>query len=43
VWEEVDIAIKARDLCKMFRRDTGEIVHALDGVSIEARLHALTH
>jgi ABC-2 type transport system ATP-binding protein len=31
-----------RDLKKTFRRDTGEVVHALDGVSIEARSGKLT-
>ncbi len=30
------------DLKKTFRRDTGEVVHALDGVSIEARRGELT-
>jgi len=36
------IAIRSRDLRKWFRRETGELVQALDGVSIEARQGALT-
>jgi ABC-2 type transport system ATP-binding protein len=31
-----------RDICKAFRRSTGEVVRALDGVSIEARHGTLT-
>src|SRR5262249_49489343 len=37
-----EMAIRARDLRKTFRRETGELVQALDGVSIEAQQGALT-
>jgi ABC-2 type transport system ATP-binding protein len=37
-----DLAIRASDLRKVFRLKTGELVQALDGVSIEARHGALT-
>jgi ABC-2 type transport system ATP-binding protein len=40
--EASDLVIRARDLRKTFRRETGELVHALDGVSIEAHQGALT-
>ena len=36
------IALCSRDLRKGFRRETGELLQALDGVSIEARQGALT-
>jgi len=36
------LAIRARDLRKSFRRETGELVKALDGVSIEAHQGELT-
>ena len=36
------LPIAGRDIAKMFRRGTGEVVHALDGVSFEARHGALT-
>src|SRR5215831_9321433 len=36
------LAIRARDLRKTFRRETGELVKALDGVYIEARQGELT-
>ena len=34
--------LRARDLRKSFRRNTGEIIHALDGISMEARPGTLT-
>jgi ABC-2 type transport system ATP-binding protein len=37
-----DLAIRARYLRKTFRRETGELVQALDGVSLEAHQGALT-
>jgi len=37
-----EIAIRARNLLKTFRRQTGELVQALNGVSIEAHQGALT-
>jgi ABC-2 type transport system ATP-binding protein len=36
------LAIRARDLHKTFRRETGELVQALEGISIEAQQGALT-
>jgi len=36
------IALVGRDIRKTFRRDTGEVVHALDGVSMQAHHRALT-
>src|SRR5215471_13160151 len=36
------LAIRARDLRKTFRRETGELVQALDGVSVEAHQGELT-
>jgi ABC-2 type transport system ATP-binding protein len=36
------LALRAREVRKTFRRDTGEVVRALDGVSVEARHGALT-
>ena len=35
-------ALFGRDLRKTFRRETGEVVHALDGVSLEAAHGTLT-
>jgi ABC-2 type transport system ATP-binding protein len=35
-------ALRAREVRKTFRRDTGEVVRALDGVSVEAAPGALT-
>jgi ABC-2 type transport system ATP-binding protein len=35
-------AVVGRDICKTFRRATGEVVHALDGVSLDARHGSLT-
>ena len=37
-----EIVIRARDLLKTFRRETGELVQALDGVSFEAQQGELT-
>lgn len=34
--------LRGRNLCKTFRRDSGEVVPALDGVSLEARHGTLT-
>jgi len=36
------LPIAGRDIKKMFRRETGEVIHALDGVSLEAKPGALT-
>ena len=38
----VTLPIVGRDICKTFRLDTGEVVRALDGVSLEARHGTLT-
>jgi ABC-2 type transport system ATP-binding protein len=38
----VTLPIVGRDICKTFRLGTGEVVRALDGVSLEARHGALT-
>lgn len=35
-------ALSARAVCKRFRRETGEMVQALDGISLEMRRGALT-
>src|SRR5579862_2920054 len=37
-----ELVLSGRDLRKEFRRDTGEVVHALEGVSLEARHGSLT-
>lgn len=37
-----DAVVMGRDLRKTFRRDSGEIVHALDGISLEVERGALT-
>src|SRR5207244_13630448 len=39
---ETTAALFGRDLRKTFRRETGEVVHALDGVSLEAAHGTLT-
>jgi ABC-2 type transport system ATP-binding protein len=39
---EAGLALRGRDLRKTFRRDTGEMIQALDGVSVEAALGTLT-
>jgi ABC-2 type transport system ATP-binding protein len=36
------LPLVGRDICKTFRRSTGEVVHALDSVSLEARHGTLT-
>jgi ABC-2 type transport system ATP-binding protein len=36
------LVLCGRDIHKVFRRDTGEVIQALDGVSLEARHEALT-
>src|SRR6516165_5908245 len=36
------LPLVGRDICKTFRRSTGELVRALDGVSLEARHGTLT-
>ena len=36
------LPLVGRDICKTFRRSTGEVVSALDGVSLEARHGTLT-
>jgi pyoluteorin transport system ATP-binding protein len=38
----VTLPLVGRDICKTFRRATGEVVRALDGVSLEARHGTLT-
>jgi ABC-2 type transport system ATP-binding protein len=38
----LDLPIAGRDIRKSFRRATGDVVHALDGVALEARHGALT-
>jgi ABC-2 type transport system ATP-binding protein len=38
----VPLPIAGRNIKKMFRRETGEVIHALGGVSLEARPGALT-
>jgi ABC-2 type transport system ATP-binding protein len=38
----VTLPIVARDICKTFRPGPGEVVRALDGVSLEARRGTLT-
>ncbi len=39
---EINTILVGRDIRKTFRRDTGEIVHALDGVSLEVEHGTLT-
>src|SRR5262249_56463338 len=36
------LPLVGRDICKTFRRSTGEVVRALDGVSLEVRHGTLT-
>jgi ABC-type multidrug transport system ATPase subunit len=38
----VTLPLVGRDICKTFRRATGEVVRALDGVSLEVRHGTLT-
>lgn len=37
-----DMAVVGRDVCKIFHRETGEVVRALDKVSLHARHGSLT-
>lgn len=40
--DERSLCLIARDLCKTFRRNTGETVEALAGISLAVRKSALT-